>query len=48
MGIADTIFEAEKMVTSACDSIKGPVFYRSDIGTKELVQSRIDMMNDLR
>lgn len=48
VGIADSITNAEKIVKNACDQIRGPVFYRSDIGTEELVQQRIDMMKTLR
>jgi len=48
VGISDSIDNAEKIVKKACDSIEGPVFYRSDIGTKSLIQSRIDMMKSLR
>ena len=48
VGIADTLEEAEMLAESAVASVKGPVFYRKDIGTKELVQKRIDHMNSLR
>jgi len=48
VGIADTIDEAEKLAQSALGSVKGPVFFREDIGTKELVQKRIDMMKEIR
>lgn len=48
VGIADTLNEAEKLAESACGSVKGPVFYRRDIGTAELIQQRIDMMKMLR
>lgn len=47
VGIADTIEEAEKLAQSAVDSVKGPVFYRKDIGTKELIQKRIDLMQKI-
>lgn len=47
VGIADTIEEAEKLAQSAVGSVKGPVFFRKDIGTKELIQKRIDMMRGL-
>jgi phosphoribosylamine--glycine ligase len=48
VGIADTIEEAEALAQKGVESVKGPVFYREDIGTKELIQSRIDMMKTLR
>lgn len=47
VGIADTIEEAERLAQSAVGSVKGPVFYRKDIGTKELIQKRIDLMKSL-
>lgn len=48
VGIGDTLAEAEKLAASACDSVKGPVFYRKDVGTAELIQKRVDMMKGLR
>lgn len=47
VGIGSTIEEAEKQASSALGSVKGPVFYRRDIGTKELIQKRIDLMQSL-
>ena len=48
VGIADTIEEAEQIAQKGVEAVKGPVFYREDIGTKELIQKRIDMMDELR
>lgn len=48
VGIADTIADAEKAVQSSCDAISGPVFYRRDIGTGELIEQRVSMMRELR
>lgn len=48
VGIADTLEEAERLAESAVGSVEGPVFYRKDIGTKELIQKRVDMMKELR
>lgn len=48
VGIADTIEMAEKLAQSAVSSVKGPVFYRSDIGTAKLIQVRLDHMKQLR
>lgn len=48
VGIADSLAEAEALVQSAVDSVKGPVFYRKDIGTAELIQKRVDHMEKLR
>ena len=48
VGIGDTIEEAEQLAESAASQIKGPVFYRKDIGTKALIQKRVDMMEEPR
>ncbi len=48
VGIADTLAEAESLAESAVGSVSGPVFYRKDIGTAELVQKRVDHMKELR
>lgn len=48
IGIADTIAEAEKIAEAEIKKIKGPLFHRSDIGTKKLINSRIEMMKNLR
>ena len=48
VGIGDTIEEAEKLAQTGVEAVDGPVFYRKDIGTQELIQKRIDMMRKLR
>ena len=48
VGIADSLEEAEKLAQSAVGSVTGPVFYRKDIGTAELIQKRIDHMKEVR
>jgi phosphoribosylamine--glycine ligase len=48
VGIADTLEEAEKLAESAVSSVEGPVFYRKDIGTKELIQKRVEHMREIR
>lgn len=48
VGIADTISAASEMASSAIGSVSGPVFFRKDIGTKELIDKRIKMMEALR
>ncbi len=48
VGIADSIADAEIMAESACGSITGPVFYRQDVGTADLIESRVRMMRSLR
>jgi phosphoribosylamine--glycine ligase len=48
VGVADHIDEAERLAQKGVESVKGPVFYRKDIGTPALIQSRVDMMKALR
>lgn len=48
VGIADTIEKAEQLAQKGVEAVDGPVFYRKDIGTKELIQKRVDMMKKLR
>ena len=45
---ADTIEEAEKIAEKACEYIKGNVYHRRDVGTRQLVEKRIEHMNELR
>jgi phosphoribosylamine--glycine ligase len=48
VGIGATLAEAEAAAQSAVSSVKGPVFYRRDIGTAELIQKRVEHMKELR
>jgi phosphoribosylamine--glycine ligase len=48
VGIAASLDEAEKIAESAISAVKGPVDHRPDIGTKELIQRRIDHMRQIR
>jgi len=48
LGIADTIEEAEKIAEEGCKNAGGPLWYRKDIGTKELIEKRIMHMEQLR
>ncbi len=48
VGIGDDLATAEGIAEGAAASIGGPVRHRSDIGTAELVQRRIDHMDELR
>lgn len=43
----ETIEEAEKIAEKACEHVKGNVYHRSDVGTPELVQKRVDHMNEI-
>jgi phosphoribosylamine--glycine ligase len=48
VGIAATLDEAEKIAESAISAVKGPVDHRPDIGTRALIQRRIDHMKQIR
>jgi len=48
IGIADTISDAEKIAEKNISLIKGSLFHRSDIGTNNLINKRIEHMNLLR
>jgi phosphoribosylamine---glycine ligase len=48
VGVADTIFAAEKRAEDEISLIEGPLFHRSDIGTQQLIQHRIDHMLRIR
>ena len=48
IGIADDLTRAEMLAEKGAQSAKGPVFYRTDIGTSPLLQMRIDHMKKLR
>lgn len=48
VGIADTLEQAERSAQQACESVTGPVFFRSDVGTRGLIDQRVAMMRTLR
>lgn len=48
VGVADTIEEAEQTAQKGVEAVSGKVFYRKDIGTKELIDLRIEMMKEIR
>ncbi len=43
----ESIFEAEKIAEEACSYVKGNVYHRSDVGTKALVDKRVEHMNEI-
>ncbi|MFA5854911.1 MAG: phosphoribosylamine--glycine ligase [Candidatus Gracilibacteria bacterium] len=47
-GIAKTLAEAERLAEAGAKQISGPVFFRSDIGTAELIGKRVLHMKELR
>ena len=47
-GIADSIADAERVAENSMKYVKGDLFHRRDIGTKELIQKRIEHMREVR
>jgi len=47
VGIGDNLEEAEKIAQESLNNVKGKVFFRKDIGTKELVQKRVEHVKEL-
>jgi phosphoribosylamine--glycine ligase len=47
VGIADTLFEAEKIAEEAASLVEGPVVHRRDIGTAKLIQKRVEHMHQI-
>ncbi len=45
---ANSTDEAEQLVEKAIANVSGPVFHRADIGKKELIDERINMMKQIR
>lgn len=48
VGIADDLEDARKIAEKGVRAVRGPVAYRTDIGTRELIQKRIDHMKKIR
>ncbi len=48
VGIAGTLKDAEAIAERAVSAIKGPVAHRSDIGTRPLIEKRIQHMKKIR
>ncbi len=48
VGISDTIEKAERIAENAVKFVKGKLFYRKDIGTRELIEKRIEHMKRIR
>ena len=47
VGVASTLEEAEEIAEEGCSHVKGKVFHRKDVGTRMLIQRRIDHMNGI-
>ena len=48
VGLHPDLSEAERLVEEEIQKIKGPVFHREDIGTRKLVEKRVELMKKLR
>jgi phosphoribosylamine---glycine ligase len=48
VGIADDVAVAEKIAEDACGFVSGKVWHRKDIGTKKLLERRVEHMKQLR
>ncbi|MDR3358631.1 MAG: phosphoribosylamine--glycine ligase [Desulfovibrio sp.] len=48
VAMGDTMSEAERTAEDAARSVTGPVRHRSDIGTRQLIEKRINHMADIR
>ncbi|AAL80546.1 phosphoribosylamine-glycine ligase [Pyrococcus furiosus DSM 3638] len=48
VGVSENLEEAEKIAQSAIRHVKGPIFYRKDVGTRESIEKRIKIMKSLR
>ncbi|KKN21328.1 hypothetical protein LCGC14_0926430, partial [marine sediment metagenome] len=48
LGISDSLEEAEIISELGVGCIKGKLFHRKDVGTRNLLQKRIDHMNSLQ
>ncbi|MFN3235254.1 MAG: phosphoribosylamine--glycine ligase [Gammaproteobacteria bacterium] len=48
LGVGETLEEAERASQEAVSAIHGPVFYREDIGTQALIDTRIKHMAKIR
>lgn len=48
LGTGETLEEAEEKAEIACSAVKGKVWHRKDVGTKELINKRIAHMQNVR
>jgi len=47
LGVGDNLEEAEKIAEEGTGIIKGKVFHRKDIGTKELIEKKVDHIKNI-
>ncbi|MGZ7066876.1 MAG: phosphoribosylamine--glycine ligase [Methanobacterium sp.] len=48
VSVGETIEEAEKICEDATKYVKGDIYHRRDVGTPDLIQKRIDHMEELK
>ncbi len=48
VGIAQNLDDARKIAEEGVKAVQGPVAFRDDIGTRQLIQKRIDHMKEIR
>ena len=48
VGMGESIEEAEEIAESAASKVEGETFHRKDIGTRELIQKRVEHIRKLR
>ncbi|MBT7761607.1 MAG: phosphoribosylamine--glycine ligase [Candidatus Peribacter sp.] len=48
VGIGDSIAEAEAIAQKLCEQVEGPVRFRNDIGTQEVIDQRIRLIEEVR
>ena len=48
VGLADTLGEAEAKAETEISKVRGPLFHRTDIGTAQLIQLRINHLKSIR
>jgi len=48
VGIAESLVKAEAKAGAEISKVRGPLFHRTDIGTTELIQKRVEHMQTLR
>ncbi|MDO8554775.1 MAG: phosphoribosylamine--glycine ligase [Candidatus Micrarchaeota archaeon] len=48
LGVADKLEDAEQIAEEGCRYVQGKIWHRKDIGTKELIEKRVQHMKELR
>ena len=48
VGIANSLEEAERIASAGIKHVRGEIFYRADVGTKESLEKRVRIMKEIR